>query len=158
MHRRAFVEPGWPRARRGAVVVPRRPDRICASSAASAALPIEVGARHGRALAYGIERQQGLYKVLRGCVEHANARSKDPAHQDLEGGGRRRLRGFGAQSLLAAIIVMAANLRKLQRQVATLAVDRDGQLHRLEPRTLSPRTHWRADWASLRRVVTPART
>ncbi len=38
---------------------------------------------------------------------------KDPAHQALNQPGRRRARGIAAQSVFTALLLMAANIRKI---------------------------------------------
>ncbi len=64
--------------------------------------------------------------MLRNGVEGANAFTKDPAYQDIGEAGRRRIRGLGAQSLLVAMMVTAANLCKIEGFLEKLASKRPG--------------------------------
>jgi hypothetical protein len=51
---------------------------------------------------------------LRNTIEGLNGYAKDPAHQALGQPGRRRVRGIAAQSLFTALLLMAANIRKIR--------------------------------------------
>ena len=44
---------------------------------------------------------------------------KDPAHEALDEPGRRRIHGVAAQSVLTAMLLMAANVRKIRTFLAT---------------------------------------
>ncbi|MDA8103062.1 MAG: hypothetical protein M0Z34_08875, partial [Nitrospiraceae bacterium] len=49
----------------------------------------------------------------RNAVEGMNGYLKDPSHQALAAPARRRVRGIATQSLFVALLLAAANLRKL---------------------------------------------
>ena len=49
---------------------------------------------------------------------------KDPAHEALDDPGRRRLNGVAAQSILTALLLLAANVRKTRTFLADAAVRR----------------------------------
>jgi len=51
---------------------------------------------------------------LRNTIEGLNGYAKDPAHQALAAPGRRRIRGIAAQSIFTALLLMAANIRKIR--------------------------------------------
>ena len=47
-------------------------------------------------------------------IEGLNGYAKDTAHQALAQPGRRRVRGIAAQSLFTALLLTAANIRKIR--------------------------------------------
>jgi hypothetical protein len=51
---------------------------------------------------------------LRNTIEGLNGYAKDPAHEALAQAARRRVRGIAAQSVFAALLLMAANIRKIR--------------------------------------------
>ena len=51
---------------------------------------------------------------MRNTIEGLNGYAKDPAHQALAQPGRRRVRGIAACSLFTALLLMAANTRKIR--------------------------------------------
>ena len=53
------------------------------------------------------------YASYRNTIEGLNGYMKDPAHECLQAPGRRRVRGIAAQSVFAALLVTAANFRKI---------------------------------------------
>ena len=65
-----------------------------------------------------------------------NGYVKDPAHEALDDAGRRRLFGTAAQSILAALLLMAANVRKIQTFIRDLC----GQLRLADP-AAAPTSH-----------------
>jgi hypothetical protein len=52
----------------------------------------------------------------RSAIEGSNGYMKDGAHESIETASRRRLRGYAAQYLLITILVVTANLRRLQKR------------------------------------------
>ncbi len=93
------------------VTPPDPPPRICSQS--SVTIAPDVGARHRQDLPYGSPAWQRTYATYRNTIEGTNGYLKDPAHEALAAPGRRRVRGLPAQSLFCALLVMAANVRKL---------------------------------------------
>ena len=51
---------------------------------------------------------------MRNTIEGLNGYAKDTAHQALAQPGRRRVRGIAACSLFTALLLMAANIRKIR--------------------------------------------
>lgn len=86
--------------------------KLCAQSAITVAP--DIGARHRQTLAYGTEEWARRYATLRNTIEGTNGYIKDPAHEALGQPGRRRVRGIAAQSLFCALLVIAANLRRIR--------------------------------------------
>ena len=87
---------------------------------------------------------------MRNTIEGLNGYAKDPAHQALAQPGRRRVRGIAAQSLFTALLLIAANIRKIRAWRALTARDKTGitqpgtaaphQPARLPPRRLTARS------------------
>jgi hypothetical protein len=97
----------------------------------------DVGARHRQDLAFGSSKWQQTYATYRNTVEGVNGYIKDPAHECLQAPGRRRVRGIAAQSLFAALIVMAANFRKISAHRQLIA---DGMNQNVPERARRRRT------------------
>jgi ferric-dicitrate binding protein FerR (iron transport regulator) len=51
---------------------------------------------------------------LRNTIEGLNGLVKDTAHEALAAPARRRIRGIAACSLFTALLLMAANIRKIR--------------------------------------------
>ena len=64
------------------------------------------------------------YATLRNTIEGLNGYVKDPAHQALAQPGRRRVRGIAAQSIFTALLLAAANIRKIRAWRALTAPDK----------------------------------
>ena len=60
---------------------------------------------------------------MRNTIEGLNGYAKDPAHQALAQPGRRRVRGITACSLFTALLLTAANIRKIRAWRALTASD-----------------------------------
>ncbi len=63
-----------------------------------------------------------MYASARNTIESFNGYIKDGAHEALGDHTRRRLRGRTAQHFLTALLVMAANIRKIRVFMADLAL------------------------------------
>ena len=74
----------------------------------------DVGARYRQDLPYGSPAWHARYATLRNTIEGLNGYAKDPAHQALAAPARRRVRGIAAQSIFTALLLMAANIRKIR--------------------------------------------
>ncbi|WP_242910729.1 hypothetical protein [Actinomadura terrae] len=106
---------------------PVGPPKICQQTSISVA--IEDGAKHWQPRAYGSPEWQKIYGRLRNTVEGMNGYAKADAHEGIEHGGNRRVRGVAAQSLLLAFQLAHANERKINAWLATLPGP-DGRPHR----------------------------
>ena len=127
---------------------PQEPPRLCRQTAITIAP--DVGARYRQDLPYGSPAWHARYATLRNTIEGLNGYAKDPAHQALAQPARRRVRGIAAQSIFTALLLMAANIRKI-RAWRALTAQRQGPHHppgtaaphqpaRLPPRRLTARS------------------
>ena len=90
---------------------PRRPDKVCTQS--SITIAPDVGARYRQDLAFESPQWARTYATYRNTIEGFNGYVKDTAHESLHSPGRRRVRGIAAQSVFVALLLMAANVRKI---------------------------------------------
>ena len=74
----------------------------------------DLGARYRQDLPHGSPAWHARYATLRNTIEGLNGYVKDPARQALAQPGRRRVRGIAACSLFTALLLMAANIRKIR--------------------------------------------
>lgn len=93
---------------------PSNPDTIC-TNASSVTVPFEVGAKLAQHYQYGSNEWQEIYSHDRNTIEGANGFLKDSSHEAIGDSSRRRVRGSTAQYLLVSFLVVAGNLRKLQK-------------------------------------------
>jgi hypothetical protein len=91
---------------------PDEPPKICRQTAIT--IPPGTGARYRQDLPYASPAWQARYATLRNTIEGLNGYAKDPAHQALGQPGRRRVRGIAACSLFTALLLTAANIRKIR--------------------------------------------
>jgi hypothetical protein len=91
---------------------PADPPRICRQSAITIAP--DAGARHRQDLPFASPAWQDRYATLRNTIEGLNGFVKDPAREALAQPARRRVRGITACALFTALLLMAANLRKIR--------------------------------------------
>ena len=91
---------------------PQELPRLCRQTAITIAPGI--GARYRQDLPYGSPAWHARYATLRNTIEGLNGYVKDPAHQALAQPGRRRVRGIAAQSIFTALLLIAANIRKIR--------------------------------------------
>jgi hypothetical protein len=87
----------------------------------SITLPPEAGAKYRQELLFGSDQWHLMYSSVRSANEGMNGYIKDTAHEALDDAGRRRLFGTAAQSILTALLLMAANVRKIQAFIANSA-------------------------------------
>ena len=105
--------PASPRDGRPKVLQPpQEPPRLCRQTAITIAP--DIGARYRQDLPYGSPAWHQTYATLRNTIEGLNGYAKDPAHEALAQPGRRRVRGIAAQSIFTALLLMAANIRKIR--------------------------------------------
>jgi hypothetical protein len=90
---------------------PASPSLLCSQHAITIAP--DVAARHAQSFAYGSEEWARHYATLRNTIEGWNGFVKDPAHEALAQPARRRVRGIAAQSIFVTLLIVAANLRKI---------------------------------------------
>ncbi len=114
---------------------PEEPPKICRQTAITIAP--DVGARYRQDLPYGTPAWHARYATLRNTIEGLNAYIKDPAHQALAQPGRRRVRGIAAQSIFTALLLAAANIRKIRAWRALTASDKTGIARRARRRRAS---------------------
>ena len=91
---------------------PPEPPKICAQTAITIAPG--TGARYRQDLPYGSPAWHHTYAALRNTIEGLNGYVKDPARQALAQPARRRVRGIAAQSIFTALLLIAANIRKIR--------------------------------------------
>ena len=91
---------------------PPEPPKICTQTAITIAP--DIGARYRQDLPYGSPAWHKTYATLRNTIEGLNGLIKDPAHEALAQAARRRVRGITAQSIFTALLLMAANIRKIR--------------------------------------------
>ena len=101
---------------------PSEPPKICTQTAITIAP--DIGARYRQDLPYGSPAWHARYATLRNTIEGLNGYAKDPAHQALAQPARRRVRGIAAQSVFTALLLMAANIRKIRAWRALTARDK----------------------------------
>jgi hypothetical protein len=72
---------------------------------------------------------------LRNTIEGLNGYAKDPARQALGQPGRRRVRGTAAQSVFTALLLTAANIRKIRAWRELTSDDKAATARRARRRT-----------------------
>ena len=135
--RQASLTPRDGRAK--ALQPPAEPPRICTQTAITIAPGI--GARYRQELPYGSPAWHQCYATLRNTIEGLNGYAKDTAHQALAQPGRRRVRGIAAQSIFTALLLMAANIRKIRAWRSLTASDQAGITRRARRRRTSLRDY-----------------
>ena len=118
---------------------PPEPPKICTQTAITIAP--DIGARYRQDLPYGSPAWHARYATLRNTIEGLNGYAKDPAHEALAQPGRRRARGIAAQSLFTALLLMAANIRKIRAWRALTARDKARIARRARRRRASLRDY-----------------
>ena len=118
---------------------PPEPPRICRQTAITIAPG--TGARYRQDLPYGSPAWHKPYATLRNTIEGLNGLIKDPAHEALAQPARRRVRGIAAQSIFTALLLMAANIRKIRAWRALTARDKTRITQRARRRRASLRDY-----------------
>ena len=118
---------------------PPEPPRICRQTAITIAP--DTGARYRQDLPYGTPAWHARYATLRNTIEGLNGLIKDPAHEALAQPARRRVRGIAAQSVFTALLLMAANIRKVRAWRALTARDKARITRRARRRRTSLRDY-----------------
>ena len=118
---------------------PQEPPRLCRQTAITIAP--DIGARYRQDLPYGSPAWHKTYATLRNTIEGLNGYAKDTAHQALAQPGRRRVRGIAACSLFTALLLMAANIRKIRAWRALTTSDQARITRRARRRRTSLRDY-----------------
>jgi hypothetical protein len=118
---------------------PQEPPKVCTQTAIT--IPPDAGARYRQDLPYGSPAWHERYAALRNTIEGLNGYAKDPAHEALGQPGRRRIRGIAAQSVLTALLLTAANIRKIRAWRELTADDKAAIAGRARRRRASLRDH-----------------
>jgi hypothetical protein len=118
-----------------------RPPKICTQQ--SLMVPPEAGAKFAQPLLYGSDERSAMYAILRNCSEGFNAYVKDGAKEALDDPERRRVRGVAAQSVFVALLLVAANLRKIAAFLAEEAAVKAGHVRRIRRRRTRSIDGWR---------------
>jgi hypothetical protein len=118
---------------------PQEPPRLCRQTAITIAP--DIGARYRQDLPYGSPAWHARYATLRNTIEGLNGYANDPAHQALAAPARRRVRGIAACSLFTALLLMAANIRKIRAWRALTAPGQAGITRRARRRRTSLRDY-----------------
>jgi hypothetical protein len=118
---------------------PPEPPRLCRQTAITIAPG--AGARYRQDLPYGSPAWHARYATLRNTIEGLNGYAKDPAHEALAAPARRRVRGITAQSIFTALLLTAANIRKIRAWRALTAGDKAAITQRARRRRASLRDY-----------------
>ena len=118
---------------------PPEPPRICRQTAITIAP--DTGARYRQDLPYGSPAWHRSYATLRNTIEGLNGLIKDPAREALAQPARRRVRGIAAQSIFTALLLIAANTRKIRAWRALTARDKTRITQRARRRRTSLRDY-----------------
>ena len=102
---------------------PEHPD-VCCTNTTSITIPIAPTsddnaniAKYFQDFAYQSAEWKAAYQPARSTIEGYNGYVKTPTEEDLEQPARRRIRGYAFQAFATALIVMAANIRKIDSWV-----------------------------------------
>jgi ferric-dicitrate binding protein FerR (iron transport regulator) len=118
---------------------PDEPPKLCRQTAITIAPG--TGARYRQDLPYGTPAWHASYATLRNTIEGLNGLVKDTAHEALAAPARRRVRGIAACSLFTALLLMAANIRKIRAWRALTASDQASITRRARRRRASLRDY-----------------
>ncbi len=118
---------------------PAEPPGICTQTAITIAP--DTGARYRQDLPYGSPAWHRSYATLRNTIEGLNGLIKDPAHEALAQPARRRVRGIAAQSIFTALLLLAANIRKIRAWRALTTNDKARITRRARRRRTSQRDY-----------------
>lgn len=77
-------------------------------------IPPGAGANFAQSLPFATPEHRAAYSSMRNAIEGMNGFLKDGAFEGMADPLRRRVRGVAAQSVLVALQVLSANLRKIE--------------------------------------------
>jgi hypothetical protein len=122
---------------------PADPPRVCRQTAITIAPG--TGARHRQDLPFATPAWQDSYATLRNTIEGLNGYVKDPAREALAQPARRRVRGITACAIFTALLLMAANLRKIRAYRAMTAEAKASSLTRRKRRRRASLSDYQPD-------------
>lgn len=110
----------WPKpCRQESVTIDLRPDN-----------PTGVDlAKYLQDLPFGSDEHTDTYNALRQSQEGLHGFAKDEGKEALGSSGKRRTRGYAAQSLFAAVLLAAAGIRKVRAFLKRAVEDTNGDLY-----------------------------
>ena len=135
--RATSLSPGDGRAK--VLQPPQELPKLCRQTAITIAP--DIGARYRQDLPYASPSWHKSYATLRNTIEGLNGLIKDPAHEALAQPARRRVRGIAAQSVFTALLLIAANIRKIRAWRALTAGDKTRTAQRAHRRRTSLRDY-----------------
>ena len=118
---------------------PPEPPKVCTQTAITIAP--DIGARYRQDLPYASLAWHNTYAALRNTIEGLNGYVKDAAHEALAQPARRRVRGIAAQPVFTALLLIAANIRKIRAWRALTARDKARITQRARRRRTSLRDY-----------------
>jgi len=108
--------------------VSAHPPTICSQQ--SVTVPPEAEAKFAQPLLYGSDEWHAAYATLRSTNEGVHGFAKDGAQEALGDPQRRRIHGVAAQSVFVALLLCAANLRKIDGFLVKSAAEAAGTFRR----------------------------
>jgi hypothetical protein len=108
----------------------------------SVTIPPEAGAKFGQELLHGSAEWHAAYATLRNTNEGFNRYVKDPAHEALDDPARRRLHGVAQQTVLTALLLAGANIRKIRTFLQKAAIGGGATPRRPRRRRTNPLQVW----------------
>lgn len=126
--------------------VPTKPDKICTQHSATF-VENDATIKSKQEYRYGSREWATTYQADRNMVEGMNGFIKHETHEDLDAAARRAAAGLAAQQVLVTMLIVSANMRKLQSflkdelRAAKLAIDTiiEKRKHRLRD---DPKQGW----------------
>lgn len=110
----------WPKpCRQDSVTIDLRPDNESGVDLA----------KYLQDLPFGTDQHTDTYNALRQSQEGLHGYAKDEGKEALGSSGKRRMRGYAAQSLFAAVMLAAAGIRKVRSFLAKAIPDANGDLY-----------------------------
>ncbi|QSR29128.1 hypothetical protein CFI00_01155 [Nocardioides sp. S5] len=86
-------------------------------------------AKYLQDLPFGTDQHTDIYNALRQSQEGLHGFAKDEGKEALGSSGKRRARGYAAQSLFAAVLLAAAGIRKVRAFLSRAIEDANGDLY-----------------------------
>ena len=120
--------------------------QVCLSESVS--VKREDGAKYRQTLPFGTDEHHTVYASLRNNQEGAHGFAKDEAQEALGAPGRRRVHGKAAQTFYAALLLAAANMRKIASFEAQAVTDRKTGLTYVIKKKQHRPNRWATDPAS----------
>ncbi len=92
----------------------------------SITIPRHAAGKLRQGLRFHSDEWESSYALLRNTIEGFNGLAKDGAYEALADSTKRRVAGVAAQTILVAMLIAAANLRKIATFLTTARADPDG--------------------------------